>query len=123
MRKNLVGENLRRIRKVMGLTQEEVALRSDLSQGYINQLESGKRRFTQKSLQQIAKGLNISIVDFFKEGIEEVQEEAVEYMVREKRPSYKKEVVSLLDELPPRVREHYIALLRLERDLWKKRLA
>lgn len=92
----------------MGLTQEEVALRSDLSQGYINQLESGKRRFTQKSLQQIAKGLNISIV---------------EYIVRGKRLSYKKEVVSLLDELPSRIREHYIALLRLERDLWKKRPA
>ncbi len=125
MKKNLVGENLRKIRKRMRLTQEEVALRSGLSQGYINQLESGKRMFTQKSLEQIAEGLNIKIIDFFKteEDTEAVQERIVEYRVRRGRPSYKsykKEVLSLLDELPPRIREHYITLLRLESELWKR---
>lgn len=58
-RKNLVGKNLRKIRMQMGHTQEEVALRSCLSQGYINQLESGKRMFTQKSLEKIAEALDV----------------------------------------------------------------
>jgi len=56
-RKNIVGDNIRRLRSEAGITQEEVALRSGLSQGYINQLESGKRRFTQKSLELIAEAI------------------------------------------------------------------
>jgi transcriptional regulator with XRE-family HTH domain len=120
VRKNLVGENLKNIRKSMGLTQEEVALRSGLTQGYINQLESGKRMFTQKSLERIARGLNISIVDFFKEKVEGVKEDVAGYEVSKEVPAYKREVLALLDELPPQIRRHYINLLRLERDLWKK---
>ena len=50
-----------------GLTQEEIALESGLSQGYINQLESGKRRYTQKSLELIADALSIPVVELFKE--------------------------------------------------------
>jgi len=120
-RKNIVGENLRRIRLERGLTQEEVALRSGLSQGYINQLENGKRLYTQKSLELIAKGLNVPVIDFFKkeerESGEGVREEIPEY---KKKPYSPKEVLSLLNELPPRIREHYVTLLRLERDLWKR---
>jgi len=119
-KKNLVGGNLKNIRKAMGLTQEEVALRSGLTQGYINQLESGKRRFTQKSLERIAKGLNINMVDFFKEDVEGVREDVTGYAAGSKMPAYKKEVLALLDEVPPRIRRHYIKLLRLERDLWRK---
>ena len=80
-RKNIVGENLRKIRIKMGLTQEETALRSNLSQGYINQLESGKRMFTQKSLELIAKALNIPLIDFFKDegGADSVHEDVSEY--------------------------------------------
>jgi transcriptional regulator with XRE-family HTH domain len=121
--RNIVGENLKRIRKSRGLTQEEVALRSGLTQGYINQLENGKRMFTQKSLERIAKGLNISIIDFFREEPQEVREVTPSYGIGKETPAYKREVLALLDELPPRIRRHYIALLRLERDLWRKRPA
>ena len=58
-KKNIVGDNIRRLREKAGLTQEELALKSGLSQGYINQIESGKRRFTQKSLELIADALSI----------------------------------------------------------------
>lgn len=125
-RKNLVGENLKKIRIKMGLTQEEVALRSELSQGYINQLESGKRTFTQKSLEQIAKALKFPIIDFFKEGKENslgVHEEISEYKYKRKKSSPKKEgkeILALINELPPQLREHYLTLLKLEKELWKK---
>ena len=49
-----------------GLTQEELALKCGLSQGYINQLESGKRRFTQKSLDIIADTLSIPLMELFR---------------------------------------------------------
>ncbi len=125
-RKNIVGENLREIRISMELTQEEVALRSGLSQGYINQLESGKRMFTQKSLEQIAEALNMPIINFFKKekertvGVcEEVSEYKIEYKRKKKSPS-KKEILALLHDLPPRLREHYLTLLKLEKELWGK---
>jgi len=122
-RENIVGENLRKIRIKIGLTQEEVALRSGLSQGYINQLESGKRMFTQKSLEQIAKALKIPIIDFFrfeKEKSVGVREEATEYKYKRKKSPSKKEILALLNELPPRIREHYLTLLKLEKELWRK---
>lgn len=124
-RKNIVGENLRKIRIRMGLTQEEVALRSGLSQGYINQLESGKRMFTQKSLEQISKALKIPIIDFFKFKEEKeksvgVREEVPEYKYRRKKSFSKKEILALLNELPPQLRDHYLTLLKLEKELWKK---
>ena len=65
--KNIVGQNIRQIRQERGLTQEELALMSGLSQGYINQLESGKRKFTQKTLSVIAKALELPLYMFFKE--------------------------------------------------------
>ncbi len=122
-RKNIVGENLRKMRKTMGLSQEEVALRSNLTQGYINQLENGKRLFTQKSLEQIAKGLEVPIIDFFKKDEKEadrVGEEVTEYRYKGAKALYKKEVLALLNELPAQLKQHYLNLLRLEKELWKK---
>lgn len=122
-RKNVVSENLKRIRLRMGFTQEEVALRSELSQGYINQLESGKRLFTQKSLEQIAEALNIPIIDFFRKEYEKapcVREDESEYKYKREKSASKKEILALLNELPPRIREHYLTLLKLEKELWKK---
>jgi transcriptional regulator with XRE-family HTH domain len=121
-KKNIVGENLRRIRLRMGLTQEEVALRSGLSQSYINQLESGKRMFTQKSLEQIGKALNIPIIDFFRKEEETpaIREETTEYKYKRKKRTSKREILELLNGLPPKLREHYLTLLRLEKELWKK---
>jgi transcriptional regulator with XRE-family HTH domain len=121
-RKNTVGENLRKIRINMRLTQEEVALRSNLSQGYINQLESGKRMFTQKSLELIAKALNIPLIDFFKDegGADSVREDISEYKYKSGKGTSKKEILALLSELPAQLREHYLTLLRLEKEFWKK---
>jgi len=47
VQENIVDQNIVRIRQERNLTQKEMALMSGLSQGYINQLESGKRNFTQ----------------------------------------------------------------------------
>ncbi len=104
-----------------GITQEELALRSALSQGYINQLENGNRNYTQKSLDLIAKSLSVPVIEFFKmEGKEQtlkVAEKVVEY--KDKR-SYKKEFTALLKDLPERIIDHYITLMKLERELINK---
>ncbi len=121
-RGNIVRDNIRRLRLKAGLTQEELALKSGLSQGYINQLESRKRRFTQKSLELIADALSIPMVEFFRE--EETHEIPV---VAEKIERYKKrrpdkrEFLALLKELPEHIVEHYLILLRLEKEIWRKK--
>jgi transcriptional regulator with XRE-family HTH domain len=122
-KKNIVGDNIRRLRLKFGLTQEEIALKSGLSQGYINQLESGKRKFTQKSLELIAEALSIPMIELFRE--EETQRpptvvEGIE-RYRKKRPD-KRGFLALLNELPEHVVEHYFTLLRLEKEMWKKKL-
>jgi transcriptional regulator with XRE-family HTH domain len=120
-KRNIVGDNIRRLRLKVGLTQEELALKSSLSQGYINQLESGKRRFTQKSLELIANALSIPIIELFREEekhVPLVAEGIGRY--RKKRPD-KKEFLALLKELPEHIVEHYLTLLRLEREIWKRK--
>ena len=120
-RKNIVGDNIRRLRSEAGITQEEVALRSGLSQGYINQLESGKRRFTQKSLELIAEALSVPMSELFR-GDESrtlpVMKE--ETRIYERKGVNKKEFLSLIKDLPDHIVEHYFILMKLERELWGK---
>lgn len=120
-KRNIVGDNIRRLRSKTGLTQEEIALKSGLSQGYINQLESGKRKFTQKSLELIADALSVPMVELFRDEAQLaplVAEKIERY--RKKHPD-KKEFLALLKGLPEHVVEHYLILLRLEKEIWKKK--
>jgi transcriptional regulator with XRE-family HTH domain len=119
-KRNVVGENIRKLRLKAGLTQEELALKSGLSQGYINQLESGKRKYTQKSLEMIADALSVSEAEMFAEEAKHapiVSEKIERYMGR--RPD-KKEFLALLNELPEHIVEHYLTLLKLEKKLLSK---
>lgn len=103
------------------MTQEELALMSGLSQGYINQLESGKRNYTQKSLGLIANALSIQIIEFFREEVEEiplVSEKESSYL---KKRSHKKEFIQVLNDLPEHIVEHYLTLLKLEREVLMKK--
>ena len=61
MRK-LVGRNAARIRKERGLTQEQLAERSGLSQQYLSGLEQGRRNPTIVTLYEIAEALGVSHV-------------------------------------------------------------
>ncbi|MBI2556233.1 MAG: helix-turn-helix transcriptional regulator [Planctomycetes bacterium] len=118
-KKNVVGSNIRKFRLKAGITQEELALMSELSQGYINQLESGKRNYTQKSLGLIANALSIPIIEFFREDeeIPLVSEKESSYL---KKRSYKKEFIQILNNLPEHIVEHYLTLLKLEKEVLMK---
>lgn len=61
--RRLVGDNCARIRKERGLTQEELAERSGLSQQYLSGLERGKRNPTIVTLYEISQALGVSHVD------------------------------------------------------------
>lgn len=62
MRK-LVGSNFARLRREKGLTQEQVAARSGISQQYLSGLERGRRNPSIITLYELAQALNVSHVD------------------------------------------------------------
>ncbi|RED16714.1 uncharacterized protein DUF896 [Parasphingopyxis lamellibrachiae] len=62
MRK-LVGDNCARIRKERGLTQEELAEQSGLSQQYISGLERGRRNPTILTVYELSVALSVSHID------------------------------------------------------------
>src|SRR5260370_41973906 len=62
MRK-VVGRNFARLRRVKGLTQEEVEARSGFSQQYPSSLERGRRNPTVITLYELAQALRVSHVE------------------------------------------------------------
>ncbi len=61
--KRLIGRNFARLRRAQGLTQEQVAELSGLSQQYLSGLESGRRNPTLITIYQVAVALGVSHVD------------------------------------------------------------
>ncbi|MBD8679641.1 helix-turn-helix domain-containing protein [Sphingomonas sp. CFBP 13720] len=55
----LLGENVRRYRKLADISQEELSLRTGIKRSYISDLERGTRNPTVKALGQLADGLRI----------------------------------------------------------------
>lgn len=57
----ILSENLRRLRKDRGLSQEELADRCGLHRTYIGSVERGERNVTLGSLEVIASSLGVSV--------------------------------------------------------------
>ena len=65
MLKHDVGNRIRYLRNKLGLSQEKLALKSDLDRTYLAGIESGKRNATLDSVEKIIQSLDISIKEFF----------------------------------------------------------
>ena len=63
----MLGENIRHLRKVRGLTQEELAKKAGLSTMSIRRYENGERIITEKVMARIADALDVAIYEFFPE--------------------------------------------------------
>lgn len=109
------------IREMLGITQEELALRSSLTQGYINFLENGKRGYSERSLEKIADALGIKVSELFKEEIKEKPAIMAEHPVLygKRRRNYDA-ILCLLDKLPTSVIDHYKILLKAEIEIRSK---
>jgi transcriptional regulator with XRE-family HTH domain len=71
--KQMVGEQIRKIRKLRGMTQERLAEQSGLSFSYISDVERGTRNISLESLGKIINALGIKPAQLF-EGIDEITE-------------------------------------------------
>lgn len=56
------GERVRRLRKEMNLSQEELAHRSDLHRTYIGMIERAEKNITLLNIEKISNALNVSII-------------------------------------------------------------
>ena len=53
-----LGNRIREARKLLGWSQEELALRADLDRSYVGGIERGSRNITISTLCQVAKALD-----------------------------------------------------------------
>ena len=124
--KNIVGTNIRKFRTNARFTQENLALKSGLSQGFINQLENGKRRYTQNCLELIIKALDVPMIALFKEESKTFNDQPTigegPVIYENIRPS-KKGFMDLISKLPEQVVEHYFMLMTLEKKIREEKLS
>ena len=62
-----IGEKIRRYRQKLGLTQEELAARTELSKGFISQLERNLTSPSIVTLTDILEALGTNLSEFFTE--------------------------------------------------------
>jgi transcriptional regulator with XRE-family HTH domain len=60
------GSNMRQLRRVRGISQEELAERSGLHRTYIGGIERGERNPSLINIVSIAEGLSCNVGDLFK---------------------------------------------------------
>lgn len=65
--RKLLGDGIRKYRKLAGLTQEKLAERIDINPVYMGQIERGYRVPTVDVLLRIARGLKVQLRDIFSE--------------------------------------------------------
>ncbi|MGQ3480946.1 helix-turn-helix domain-containing protein [Paenibacillus sp. TY11] len=61
----LIGAKIRQFRKLLGITQEQLAEASDSTGSYIGKLERGEVNVQIKTLEKIAEALDTNVFAFF----------------------------------------------------------
>lgn len=65
--KKKFGKKLKQLRTEKGISQESLALSADLDRTYIPSIEKGERNVSITVVEKLAKALNVSITEFFKD--------------------------------------------------------
>lgn len=63
--RRVIGLNVVRLRRELGISQEELSFRSKRTRAYLSGLERGQRNPTAVTLDKIAAALGVSIMEFF----------------------------------------------------------
>ncbi len=61
-----IGKRLRELRTKKGLSQEKFSFICELDRTYIASIEQGRRNVSIANIEKIAKGLDMSVYEFFK---------------------------------------------------------
>jgi transcriptional regulator with XRE-family HTH domain len=74
---NLIGDKIRTLRKLKGITQEELGERAQLQHSYIGGVERGDRNISLETLEKIITALDMTPSDWFQFDVLEVKNEKV----------------------------------------------
>ena len=72
-----LGKRIQSIREKRGLTQEQLEEKAEVNAKYISALERGQQNVTIKTLEKIAKGLDMELYEMFLFSYEVQSEKAV----------------------------------------------
>ena len=61
------GERIKQLRLSKGLSQEKFAISIDMDRTYYASVEKGKRNISIVNIEKIAKGLDVSLEELFRE--------------------------------------------------------
>ena len=59
----LSARNVRRVRRALSLTQEQLAERAELHPNYISSVERGERNISIRNIERIAKALGVTMAE------------------------------------------------------------
>ena len=59
------GNRIVELRKKAGLTQDELAFRSNIHRAYMGTIERGEKSVTLNTIEKIAAGLDVNVKDLF----------------------------------------------------------
>ncbi|MFZ4414731.1 MAG: helix-turn-helix domain-containing protein [Bacteroidales bacterium] len=62
-----VGNRIRELRKIKGLSQETLAGLAEIDRTYMTSVENGKRNISIVNIERIASALGVSVKEFFNE--------------------------------------------------------
>lgn len=60
-----VGQRIKELRKELDLSQEALALKSEVDRTYVTDVENGRRNVSIEILERIIKALEVSFFEFF----------------------------------------------------------
>lgn len=63
---NIFGENVKQYRKLLDISQEELAHRANLHRTYIGMIERAEKNITLVNIEKIANALEVKIQDLLK---------------------------------------------------------
>ena len=63
--KSKIGQRIKQLRKQLNLSQEALALKSEVDRTYMTDVENGRRNVSIEILEKIISALEISITEFF----------------------------------------------------------
>jgi transcriptional regulator with XRE-family HTH domain len=69
----MIGDVIRDMRQLAGLSQRELAVRSGVAQPGLSQLERGQRSPTVRTLERIARALGCDLVIGFADSVTRIQ--------------------------------------------------
>ncbi|WP_086478581.1 helix-turn-helix domain-containing protein [Arenibacter amylolyticus] len=64
---NLFGKNVRKYRRLLNISQEELAHKADLHRTYIGMIERAEKNITLVNIEKIANALEVKIEDLLKD--------------------------------------------------------